>query len=57
MLLRGLKTLKIERNCAFIQLDIKEFQPSVTGENLDIEIIFTDSYYNITVAELRTIKS
>ena len=48
--------IKNKKNCTFIQLDVKEFQPSVTEEIRVTEIIFTNSYYNITVAKLRTIK-
>ena len=43
-------------NCAFIQVDIKEFYPSITEKILDNAISFSNQLTNITEDELRIVR-
>ena len=52
----GSITLKIKKNCSFIQFDIKDFYPSITEEILEEAISFAKSLIDIDDHKVRTIK-
>ena len=50
------KTINEKNICAFIQLDIKEFYPSITEDILENAITFAKTFISITDSDLRIIK-
>ena len=53
--LEWFSSIKNKHSCSFVQLDIKEFYPSITKEILDAAINFAKSHTTITDKETRTI--
>ena len=52
----GSTTLKIKKDCSFVQFDIKEFYPSVTEQILGEAISFAKSLMDIDDHKIRTTK-
>ena len=50
------KNINEKNKCAFIQLDIKEFYPSVTEDILENAITFAKTFISVTDPDLRIIK-
>ena len=44
-----------KKHCKFIQLDIKEFYPSITGETLNKALDFAENYTKIPKEDIRLI--
>jgi hypothetical protein len=53
--LEWFSSIKNKNSCSFVQLDIKEFYPSITKEIFDASINFAKSHTTITDKEIRTI--
>ena len=50
------ESIKEKKSCRFVQLDIKEFDPSITEQTLDKAVSFTSEHVNIPEDRIRTIK-
>ena len=50
------KKLEYKSKITFIQLDIKEYYPSITEETLDKAISFASNYTTVSLEDIRIIK-
>ena len=54
--IRWFESIENKNDCSFVQLDIKEFYPSISENTLDRAIEFAQSIVDIPPNEIRTIK-
>ena len=56
MVINWFSSIKNKSQCAFIQLDIMEFYPSITEKILDNALLFAKQHIEISDKDLRIIK-